>query len=76
MKIWVIPINRYITSLDGHRGQYKIKEEFCLIPSQRMNEALDLFYKDSLKNEEEIFNRPVFYIYQGEYLVIFHQKKK
>ena len=59
LKIWVIPINRHITSLEGHTGQYKIKEEYCLIPYQRMNEALEFFYNDSLEDEEEIFNRPV-----------------
>ena len=59
LKIWIIPINRHITSLEGHIGQYKIKEEYCLIPYQRMNEALELFYNDTLEDEIEIFNRPV-----------------
>ena len=41
-----MPINRHITSLKGHEGKYKIKEEFCSIPYMRMLEALELFLSD------------------------------
>ena len=44
--IWIMPINRHITSLKGHEGKYKIKEEFCSIPYMRMLEALELFLSD------------------------------
>ena len=57
--IWILPINKHITSLKGHEGQYKIKEEFCTIPYQRMLEALDFFVDDSPDDENEIFERAV-----------------
>ena len=58
-KIWIMPINKHITSLKGHKGQYKIKEEFCTIPYQRMLEALDIFVNDFPDDENEIFDRAV-----------------
>ena len=50
-EIWIMPINRHITSLKRHEGKYKIKEEFCSIPYMRMLEALELFQTD--ENDEE-----------------------
>ena len=49
--IWIMPINRHITTLKNHEGKYKIKEEFCSIPYMRMLEALDLFQTD--ENDDE-----------------------
>ena len=57
--IWILPINKHITSLEGHTGKYKIKEEFCLIPYERMLNALDLFVDDCPDDEDRIFDRPV-----------------
>ena len=48
----VLPINKHITSLEGHTGKYKIKEEFCLIPYERMLNALDL-YVDVCPDDED-----------------------
>ena len=56
--IWVLPINKHVTSLKGHTGKYKIKEGFCTIPYQRMLEALDLFVNDE-EEENNIFDRPI-----------------
>ena len=44
--IWIMPINKHVTSLNGHTGKYKIREEFSCIPYTRMLEALDLFQND------------------------------
>ena len=44
--IWIMPINKHITSLYRHTGKYKMKEELCCIPYSRMLEALDLFQTD------------------------------
>jgi hypothetical protein len=49
--IWIMPINKHITSLKGHTGSYKIKEEFCSIPYMRMLEALELFQTDECEDE-------------------------
>jgi hypothetical protein len=57
--ITILPINKHVTSLKGHTGQYKIKEEFCLIPYERMLSALDLFVNDCPDEEDQIFDRPV-----------------
>ena len=57
--IWIIPINKHVTSLKGHTGKYKIKEGFCTIPYQRMLEALDLFVNDDEQEENNIFERPI-----------------
>ena len=59
IKIMINPINRHITSLEGHTGKYKIKEGFCLIPYERMLAALDDFVNDSLDDENEIYERSV-----------------
>ena len=59
IKIMINPINRHITSLEGHTGKYKIKEGFCLIPYERMLAALDDFINDSLADENEIYERSV-----------------
>ena len=56
--IWILPINKHITSLKGHTGKYKMKEEFCIIPYQRMSDALDLFVNDD-EDDSNIFDRPV-----------------
>ena len=56
--VWIIPINKHITSLKGHTGKYKIKEEYCTIPYQRMLEALDLF-RNTEDDENNIFDRPI-----------------
>ena len=58
-RIWILPINKHITSLEGHTGQYKIKEEFCLIPYERMLKSLELFTNDCQDDEYEIFDGPV-----------------
>ena len=50
--IWIMPINKHITSLKGHEGQYKIKEEFCSIPYMRMLEALELFQTDESEGDD------------------------
>ena len=49
--IWIMPINKHITTLKGHTGSFKIKEEFCKIPYTRMLDALDLFQSD--ENDDE-----------------------
>ena len=56
--IWVLPINKHVTSLKGHTGKYKLKEGFCTIPYQRMLEALDLFVNDD-EEENNIYDRPI-----------------
>ena len=59
LKIRINPINKHITSLKGHTGRYKIKEGFCLIPYERMLEALKIFDSDIPDDENEIFERAV-----------------
>ena len=59
LKISINPINRHVTSLKGHTGMYKIKEGFCLIPYERMMNALDSFVNDFPDDENEIYDRNV-----------------
>ena len=59
LKIMINPINRHITSLKEHTGMYKIKEGFCLIPYERILEALDCFVNDFPDDENEIYDRSV-----------------
>ena len=59
LKIMINPINRHITSLKEHTGIYKIKEGFCLIPYERILEALDCFVNDFPDDENEIYDRSV-----------------
>lgn len=56
--VWIIPMNKHVTSLKGHTGKYKIKEEYCTIPYQRMLEALDLF-RNTEDDENNVFDRPI-----------------
>ena len=56
--VWIIPMNKHITSLKGHTGKYKIKEEYCTIPYQRMLEALELF-GNTEDDENNVFDRPI-----------------
>ena len=49
--VWIMPLNKHISSLKGHHGKYKIKEEFCAIPYMRMLEALELFQTDEPDDE-------------------------
>ena len=51
--IWIMPLNKHITSLKGHDGPFKIKEEFCSIPFMRMLEALELFQTDEIDEYNE-----------------------
>ena len=55
-KIWIMPINKHVKSLNGHTGKYKIKEEFSYIPYKRMLEALNLFQTDE---PEDLFEGAV-----------------
>ena len=59
LKIMINPINRHVTSLEGHTGMYKVKEGFCLIPYERILEALDSFVNDAFDDENEIYDRSV-----------------
>ena len=51
--IWIMPLNKHITSLKNHEGKFKIKEEFCSIPYIRMLEALELFQTDEIDEYNE-----------------------
>ena len=51
-------MNKHVTSLKGHTGKYKIKEEYCTIPYQRMLEALELF-GNTEDDENNVFDRPI-----------------
>ena len=60
-KIYIIPLNRHISVLENREGNYKIHEEFCTIPYERMLSALDTFVNDD--PEDEIYDRFVsFYL--------------
>ena len=53
-KIYIIPLNKHISTLENREGKFKIREEFCTIPYERMIDALDLFENDEA-DEDEIF---------------------
>ena len=57
-EITIIPLNKHISYLENHEGYYKIKEEFCYIPYERMIDALEQFVNDDI-DEEEIYDRAV-----------------
>ena len=51
--IWIMPINKHITSLKGHQGLFKMKEALSTIPYMRMLESLDLFQNDEIGEGNE-----------------------
>ena len=59
IKIMINPINKHITTLKNHKGMYKIKEGFCLVPYERMLEALKRFDTNYPEDENEIYDRNV-----------------